>query len=480
MKYLKTVPIAILLAAWMAQCPTTIRAQEQQQNDSAPKSAGKAIPPVGGDQGDQDQDQAIPAIQPDDNPVTGFQDLTSGTPSEKRSYWIPGISYNNFIQSNAPTAGGEGQWNSTSYLVGTFSLLQDWGTSQLAVNYSGGESFSSNATMGNSQFQQLGAFQTFNWRRVRLTLLDQFAYLPEAQFGFGAGSDLAIPGVGGALAPPLPGLQSGLTPNQSIFNTMGPRYSNASGMQFNFALSRRSSFTVGGVFSFLRFTEAGNIDSNDVILNAGYNYQLNRTDALGVSYRFSSYQFPGQPQAIGDHTVQLTYGKRLTGRMALRLSIGPEVTVFRLAPAVNTGTERNAVAGSANLAYALRVWNVGLDYNHSVTNGSGVLLGATTDQVTVSANRRLSRVWSGNLNFGYARNTNVASTGANPGIAYDALYVGAGLQRPFSRTTNFTVNYNADIQVSNTGTCTGTTCGNFTTHEIIVGFNWRARPFVLH
>jgi hypothetical protein len=480
MKRFKTIPIAVLLLVWITQWPLAVRAQDPQQNGAPPKPAAKALPPIG-DEDNQEDEQPIPAMQPDNLPVTGFQDLTVGTPPERHSYWVPGFSYTNFISSNAEGAGAANSgWYTTSILTGNLSLLQNWSRAQLALNYSGGGSFSSNSTIGNSQFQQLGMFQTFSWRRVRLTFLDQFAYLPAAQFGFGAGTGLALPGVGGPLAPVVPGLQNGLTPSQSIFNTIGPRYSNTSGVQFNFLLSPRSSITVGGVFSLLRFTEPGNIESNDVILNAGYNYQISRSDTFGISYRFSAYEYIGSPQAIGDHTVLATYAKRITGRMALKLAGGPEITTFRLPPGVTPSTQNNAVAGSADLTYSLPTWNLAVDYNHGVNNGSGILLGATTDQVTLSGNRKFGRVWNGNLSFGYARNTPIAGTTTNQAPTFDSVYVGAGLQRPLSRAANLTFNYTANIQTSNTGTCPGPTCANFTTNQITIGLNWNSRPFVLH
>jgi hypothetical protein len=479
MKHFKTIPIAVLLLAWITQWPLAVCAQDPQQNDIPPKPAAKALPPIAGED-DQEDVQPIPAMQPDNLPVTGFQDLTVGTAPERHSYWVPGFSYTNVISSNAQGAGANNGWYTTSFLTGNLSLLQNWSKAQLALNYSGGGSFSSNSAIGDSQFQQLGVFQTFNLWRVRLTLLDQFSYLPAAQFGFGVGTGLALPGVGGQLAPLLPSFRDGFTPNQSVFNTIGPRYSNTSGVQFNFALSPRSSVTVGGVFAILRFTEPGNIESNDVILNAGYNYQASRSDAFGISYRFSAFEYLGSPQAIGDHTVQATYGRRITGRMALKLAGGPEITTFRLPPGVPPNTEHKGIAASANLLYSFAAGGLSLSYNHGVNNGSGILLGATTDQVTLGANRRLARVWRGNVSFGYARNTNVAGTNGNQGPVYNTLYVGAGLERPLSRTADFTLNYIGNIQTSNTGTCPGATCANFTTNQIIVGLNWRTRPFVLH
>lgn len=477
MKRAKPVAVIVLLLAWVSRCPMA-QAQQDQDNDP-PKPAAKALPPLPADD-EQDQEQPIPAMEPDDRPLVGFQGLLVGTPPESHSYWFPGFSYTNFASPNGQVAGGGNGWYSTSILTGNLSLLQNWSTAQLAVNYSGGESVSTNSAIGNSQYHQLGVFQTINWRRVRLTLLDQFAYLPAAQFGFGAGTGLAFPGAGGPLAPVLPGLQNGLTPGQSIFNTIGPRYSNSGGLQLNFLLSHRGSITVGGVFGVLRFIDAGNIESNQTILNAGYNRQVSRTDTFGISYRFSAYEYLGSPQAIGDHMVQATYGKKITGRLALKLSVGPEITTFRVPPGITPSTEHKGVAGTADLSYAFAAGGLDLSYNHAVNNGSGILLGATTDQITLSGNHKLGRVWSGNLSFGYARNTAIAGTTANQAPIFDSVFVGAGVQRPLTRTANLTLNYTANIQTSNTGMCPGPTCANFTTNQITLGLSWRGRPFVLH
>jgi hypothetical protein len=475
MKHASIVSVSLLILALLGQGAKIAQAQEGQEN-GAPKPAGKAIAPLPAD--NEDQEQPIPAMLPDDRPLVGFQDWLVGMPPESHSYWYPGFSYTNFASSNAQLAGGGNGWYSNSILTGNFSLLQNWSTAQLSVNYTGGASVSTDSAIGNSQYHRLGVFQAINWKRARLTLLDQFAYLPAAQFGFGAGTTLAFPGAGGPLAPVLPGLANGFTPNQTIFNTIGSRYSNSGGLQANFLFSRRSSITVGGVFGILRFIDAGNIESNQTILNAGYNYEVSRNDTLGISYRFGAFEYLGSPQAIGDHTVQATYGKKITGRLALKLSIGPEITTFRVPPGLTPSTEHKAVAGTADLTYAFAAGDLNLNYTHGVNNGSGVLLGALTDQVTLRSNRKLNRIWNANLNFGYARNTPIDGTAANQ--AYSAVYAGAGLERPISRAADLTLNYTANIQISNTGMCAGANCANFTTNQITLGLTWRGRPFVLH
>src|SRR5881394_3610489 len=325
-----------------------------QEDNSKPRPAAREYPPViqGLGEPDSNGDQGSTTnLNPDTRPLTGVQSPTLGTPGIRHSYWLPGFQYANTVRSSALNQATSLDWNTTSLVTGNLSVLETWSRAQLAVNYSGGASISSDSAQGNSQFQQLGLIEMFDWGRWQLHFLDQFSYLPETQFGFGAGTGLSTPGVAGPLAPPLPGLQSSYIPNQSIFTTFGPRYSNAFATQVAYTVSRRGSITAAGTYGILRFIEAGNIESNNANFNVGYNYVLTSADTLGVQYRFSAYRYIGNPQAIDDQVVQFMYGRKVTGRLALQLYGGPDVTTFRVP--VNNSTSRVSGSGGANLTYAL-------------------------------------------------------------------------------------------------------------------------------
>src|SRR5262245_3794007 len=90
-----------------------------------PRPAAKAYPPIGG-ANDEESNPPVDQLQPDNRPLTGFQQPTLGVNAERHSYWIPGVSYINSVQSNAFTQGGGSAWTSTSYLGGNISLLQNW------------------------------------------------------------------------------------------------------------------------------------------------------------------------------------------------------------------------------------------------------------------------------------------------------------------------------------------------------------------
>jgi hypothetical protein len=393
---------------------------------------------------------------------------------ERHSYWAPGAAYYNFIQSDDRfQGGGSNGWSSTNYFSGNMTLLENWSRSQLAVNYSGGGYVSTDSSGQNGWFQQLGATQTFNWERLQLTFLDQFEYLPEAQFGFGVGSGLSSPGIGGSLG--IGGLSGGLSPGfspgQSIFTAIGPRYFNTAGVEMTYVISRRSSITVGGMDSILRFTNPGNVESDTYMGNVGYNYQLSKADTLGIQYRFTSFHYLDFPQAIGDQMFQVAYGRRITGRLALELAGGPEISNFRIAQAPATKTQYVAGAGHASITYAWPRTSLTVNYFHGVTEGSGVFLGATTDQVTAGASRKLTRVWSGAAHVGYSRNRTVQGV-AGSGFSYNTVYAGVSANRPLGRNAGLSVGYTAYDE-------TGNGSASFLVHQFSIGLTWHARPFVL-
>lgn len=466
----------ILATTFVGLATIQASAQDQQSNEP-PKPPAKTYGPLGVDQ--QDQNQAPDAYQPDNRPLTGFQQLTVGSPVERHSYWVPGASYYNLIQSNGNLGGGQNSWSSTSYLNGNVSLVENWSRSQLMLNYSGGGNFSTDSSIGNGWQQQLSASQTFNWSRLQLVLLDEFAYLPQAQFGFGAGTGLSIPGVGGTLGGGLTGVGSGFTTGQTIFSAVGPRYFNTAGVQMTYQLSARSSITVGGLYSLLRFTDPGNIESDQYVGNIGYNYQITRNNTIGLQYHYSSFHYLNNPQAIGDQMFQVVFGRKITGRLALTLSGGPEITNFRVAQPPVTKTRYVAGSGGATLSYLVPKGSISANYFHGVTAGSGVFLGATTDQVSGSATRRVSRVWSGEVHGGYSRNRSADTAQGASNTSYDSFFGGVSAARPLGRNATFNLGYTAYVERTELSNCTGSCNASFTTNQISVGVSWHARPFVL-
>jgi hypothetical protein len=477
MKFYRLILALPILSATLL-CAGPLFAQEPDDNER-PKPAARAYPVIldSIDQQGQTADQQ-PNLQADTAPLTGLQTPTIGSQPLLHSYWLPGFQYAGIFQSRDEGGSGAG-WTGNHYMVGSLSLLEAWSHAQLALNYSGGGFLSNDKSIGNGNFQQMGLAQNVSLGRIQLQFLDQFSYLPESQFGFGGVTSLAAPGSGGTLAPLPPGLGSNVTPNQSIFSSAGPRYSNTFATQVSYATSERGSITVAGSYGILRFVDAGDFDDDNALGSLGYNYALTSRDSLGVVYRLSTFHFSGNAQAISDQTASIAYSRKITGRLALQLYGGPELTELRVR--TNGQSSRLSGSGSASLNYVLQRGGLSVSYSHGTTGGAGILLGSTSDLVNLGGNRQISRRWTALGSFGYAYNRSI-STGpsANSQPGFNSWFVTAGLTRLLSPDASFSFGYTARFQTSSTAACPIAACGtSLTQHQVSVGLQWNARPMVI-
>jgi hypothetical protein len=197
-----------------------------------------------------------------------------------------------------------------------------------------------------------------------------------------------------------------------------------------------------------------------------------------LAYLFSAYHYPGNPQALGSHVGQFLYGRKITGKLALKVAGGPEITTFRVA--IDGSTQKISASGNAALTYAFARSSVALSYTHGVSGGSGVFTGSNIDQANATWNRPLTQVWNVSANFGYAKNNQILSVSGLTSPSYSSWLAGAGLNRALGRTANFSLTYQAQIQGSNVPICNNPTCGtSYTVNQIYVTLEWHTRPFVL-
>ena len=469
---------AIACGAW-AQDTQEPQVPEQPETQAKPKPAARGIPAINDPNAtvDNSEDQTT-NWQPDTSPVTGFQSPTLGSPNLEHSYWVPGLEYGSTIQSRPPGKLATNGWFADNYVGGQLSLLEARNRSQLGLNYSGGGYFTTDSLQNNGAFHQFSLAQNITLRRWQIQLFDSFSYIPESEFGFAGGTNLAVPGVSGTLGPAVPDLGASIVPNQSIYSAIGPRYSNAAAAQMTYLVSARSSITVGGSYGLLHFTESGNVDSDMALGSVGFNYAVGRNDSIGIQYRFAGYHFEGELQALGSHTVSFVYSRKIVRKVALNLFGGPQITNYRV-PVANASRNIGISAGGS-LKYAFQHGTVNLSYFHGLTGGSGVLLGSNSDGVTAGLNRQLSRIWSGNVSFGYSRNGQLSVGPSIAGQNFDDWFAGTGISRPFGRNVNFGFSYTAMFENTKLPICAGTACNsNYTDQLVSISLQWHTRPFVL-
>lgn len=430
---------------------------------------------------DSGQEVTVSAqLVPDTRPLTGAQDLTLGTYSNAHNFLLPSISLTTQLDKNPP-ASGYNNVTSLSYLLGRLDLSHVSRRSQLSLNYLGGGTLSTYGDIGNSIVQDLGFLESFNWRRWSLLLDNQVSYL--TPFGFGgvggsgflANASQFAPGVGvggGATA-----LQPILTPSQTIPTTGVPQLSNTVVTQAEYHFSRRSSWTAMGSYGLLQFFGAGYTNSSNALFQTGYNYQVSREGTIAVLYRFDEIRFTRRAQGINDHVMQLSYARRIGGRLSFQAAAGPDIQTFQ-APVSGSSTSASWSLHTT-LNYQLRrSTSLGAGYDHLLTGGSGVLVGAQTDQVQGTLQRTLTRSWQGSVSAGFARNEalNQTASSANQG-QFNSWYGTVRLSHQLRPGTDFFLAYSMRTLGENTAACAGQDCGtSAVSHEISFGFNWGLHP----
>lgn len=456
----------------------TQKPQNPDQNQGQPEQPIPAYhSPLGGAAGSEEDNGVSPEYIPDTRPLAGAENLSVGIPGGMRSNWTPHFSVVATGNSN-PFGGTNTGWVSYESVVGGVDLRKLSRLSDVSLQYLGGGTFSNNGGSGNTTFQNLGITDALHWRRSSLALVDQFGYFPQASFGYGG-----VVGVPGLASSSIGGLQSVFIPGESILTGEGQRATNSFVAQLNTALSGRSSFTLVGGYSFLRFFDNSLLDYADISAQGGYNYQMTRRDTVAVLYHFDQLRYNAVTPRIENHTVQVSYAHQVTGKLAFQVAAGPEISFYPnsfVGGGISTASTSH-VNWSMNTALTYQQkerTSLSLSYSRGVTGGSGVFLGAKSDQVSGSLNHQLSGAASLGLTGGYSRNSTLNATGVTSSSqVYDYWFGGANFARSLSRTWNLSLAYEIQYQQSNLAFCITPQCGtSFTSHVISLGLNWNARP----
>jgi hypothetical protein len=468
------------------------KAQAQQQGEPpAPAPADQAAAPIpayrsplasAADNGDDGGLIADPnKLIPDSNALTGAQTFSLGQLAGRHSFWQPHVDFTSTLSSNGLSSQTNTGWTTWSTIYGGIDLRRISGNSDLSLLYLGGASVSNDGSSSNGVIQNLEFVEKLAYRRATISLLDQLNYLPENGFGSQFGN-IGTPVGSGSI-----GLQPGLGPGQSILTASGQRLSNAFVPEVDVKLTARTSLTFVGDYSVLHFFDNNLLNSYEAGGQVGYNYQLTRKDTIGLSYGFTAIRYSNFNQSINDNVVHISYGRRVTGKLAFRIAAGPEYTSFQT-PITSTPVTGTMPSSSSNLSwslstsltYQLRRTGLGLTYAHGVSGGSGVQAGALTDTVSGFATRQLSRTFSGNWNLSYGRNNGLTvnapgSTTANQTFSYWSSDI--GLNHAMGRTMNLSLNYLLQYQNSNSAFCVGPTCGSsFVVHQILFSLGWHDHP----
>jgi hypothetical protein len=465
-------------------------AQPQEPDQSGqPAQPSQPIPayhsPLASAANTQDEANAeSEKLLPDTTALTGIQDLSLGMPATNHSYWQPHVEVSSAVDSNPLTGNGQTGWTTFASVSGGIDLHRNSGNSMLSLSYVGGGSFSNDGNVSDGILQGLNFSERLSYRRYVLSFFDQLMYAPQTAFG-AAG----IPN-----GPTLPGqgFGNGYVPGQSILTPRGQRLTNFSAGEMDVLLTPRTSLTFVGGYQLLDSVDDPQLNYGDVIFSAGYNYQLSRQNTVGLSYQYSDINYRNITQSIKNNIISVAYGRRITGKLALQASGGPDIALIRMPLTLPPGTSGGEAVStstaymtqvyasiSAALQYQLKQASISAGYNHGVTPGSGVLAGAITDNFTGTVSRQVSRTFNVSGIAGYSRNRGIQIVGTTAPIneTFEYWFAGANVSHPLGRTMNVFLSYQLQYQNTGASVCTGPGCaGSLTRNQIIFGFGWRKQP----
>ena len=445
-------------------------------------------------------------------PVSGLDEPSFEPGFGARSYLAPRAQVDESVQSNSTASvNNPSGVGGITRVLGGASLQKLWKIHPLDVDYIGGGTWFNTNGQGWYQVHSMSATQRILWRTGQLAIRDQLSYLPQGSFGFGSlggtggfGGGFGGGGLGGLGGGGL-GLGGGAF-GGGTYGTNGnsPRIDNLAIVDLTQALSPRASVVLVGGYGMLEFLNSppGFINSQQTMVQAGYNYSIRRGDQIGVSYGFQEFHFPtANAGAAKVNLVQVYYSHRISGRMNLSVGGGPQwiqqngytLGVVNTPSGPTPGlvplhTSRMSGAGRATLTYHWSATtNMSLNYFHYVTPGSGFYPGATSDTARYTFNHQLTRRWSFNLDTGVSRNsrllkTTSATSAAGNSNVYTTWYGGAGIRRQLSRHFQAFANYQYNRQLFGSGYCTSGSVAcrsGYAQQSGMVGLGWTPRPIRL-
>ncbi|MGE0406164.1 MAG: hypothetical protein AB7O65_07690 [Candidatus Korobacteraceae bacterium] len=365
--------------------------------------------------------------------------------------------------TNTSQVGRGTSLQSATIISGTTALNRSWGRNGFGLNYNGAESIFAGGGLGTqlASTHQVGVNLSLSRRRWSLNLSEAASYSPQSSFGLGL--------YGGLGSNPLgfsSGLRGGLTPNDSVLNA-GTRINTNTMAEVGYQLGPRNSLRASAGFGKLLFQGDSDFANNDQ-----YNFSFGMDRILSqrsnVSFHYTHFRTTSSAfSSVQTHAVLAGYSRRLTPRMVVQLSAGPQIQTRAAQGLPNTTqwTTSNA------LLFQMRRSAVNLTYSAGIVGGSGVYGAAENHTVQAALSRPLGRFWGAGFNFGYALNSGVDAFSSiraqYGGITMSRRAAGAGLS----------LSYQFQHQ-SIGGTCTGLACSAFGgwRHTVGLGLDWVFRP----
>jgi hypothetical protein len=340
-----------------------------------------------------------------------------------------------------------------SSVGGSLDVQQHWGHYYLTTAYRGAETIYNHPYNGllYLPYHDGSISQELILGRWVLRLRDDVLYSWANGFTglFTGGSAQVGNGLLNSIVPSL--ISSG-----TIQTGFDRQFYNTSVGEIDYARSRRTTLTFVGSYGLAHFWEPDFINNKYIDAQIGYDYALSAKNNIALTYNYNRVSFDGTSSRLRGHSVQMTFGRKVTGRMAFQVGVGPQL--LELENFGFSNSRRLSWTAFSALTYQWHRTGYSLSYFRGTSPGSGVFVGSDSETVAATANYEITRSWSASVNGGYARNKALApiSTFANQ---FDNWFASANLNRQFGPQVRFGVNYGFQHQTSQGGACPVLSCG---------------------
>ena len=464
-----------------------LRAQDQQTD---PRSVNPVSPvqPIGEKKNDGYNKPQAPAergvsrggdlrrndpsrAEPDQHTLASVEDAGVGSLEGSHNRFDSSLMFTQGGQSGYPGSTAQTGLASTTIFGGRVDFEHTWSRYRLLAFYNGGETLYYPNVQQNLAYHNFDVGQEITWKRWMLRARYDLLASPQADFG---GQGMGGPGLWGGLSVSpgdvLPAvIGTNFVPSETILTGQAMRLRHTALGEVDYSWSRRSRLTLAGSYGILHFNTSGYLSSRGLTAQAGYEYSLDPKNTIGVLGAYGRTDFVGTSIFTDTYSAELSFGRKITGRLALQLAAGPQQ--IRLLHTSADDTRIWSWATHDALTYQRRRTALSLSYLHGFTGGSGVLFGARSQMFTAGLSRQFTRYWMASVNSGYARNDGLGPF-SGTSYSYNTWFNGVNAGREMSR--HFNVNFSYGIQhQSNATVCPVVSCGtNANQHTFGVTVRW--------
>jgi hypothetical protein len=328
------------------------------------------------------------------SPYQGFQFPTMGG---ELTY---GVSASQTIETGYNVGAGNGKISSSN-ISGNLAYISSSENHPFSMVYSGGYLASESSQMPSSQFHNLALSQGYRTRTWNFVVADMVSYLPESPIG-------SLSGVAGVGDLGLTPVQVGAYQGTGILTNYAQRVSDTVSGSAEYKLTGSTSLTGKGSYGIQRFlsnaADATN-DSNELEADGGISHRIDARNTIAANYSYMKFTYVNQPFSFVSNGINFADIRRLSPRLTLNSSLGPEWTTSSLLTATSVN-----LAAAITLTYGGRKNSASLAYTRSTNAGSGVVEGTLSDTVGFSARRHFNRIWTGSTNVSYVYSQSLSNS----------------------------------------------------------------------